>query len=108
MKGQEIYTKFKAKYNKRETLCITTPLGEETSILAVDLEENDEEEVWIEAKDRSFVITAHSQDTWKGTFRTLSLLPAIATSSSMLLKNVQHCWLKFKRNEDLSRTRRYN
>jgi hypothetical protein len=108
MKGQETYTKFKAKYNKKETLCSTTPLGEETSILTVDSEEEEEEEVWIEAEDRSSVITAHNQDTWQGTVRTLALLAATATPSSMLLKNVQHCWLNFKRNEDLSRTRRYN
>ena len=52
MKGQEIYTKFKAKYNKKETLRSTTPLGEETSILVVDSEEEEEEEVWVEAEDR--------------------------------------------------------
>jgi hypothetical protein len=59
MKGQYIYTKFKAKYNKKETLRSTTPLGEETSILTVDLEDEDKEEVWVEAEDRSFFITAH-------------------------------------------------
>jgi hypothetical protein len=63
MKGQETYTKFKAKYNKKETLRSTTPLGEETSILMVDSEDEDEEEVWVEAEDRSFVTTAHNQDT---------------------------------------------
>jgi len=50
MKGQEIYTRFKVKYIKKETLCIITPLGEKTSILAVDLE--DEEEEWVKAEDR--------------------------------------------------------
>jgi hypothetical protein len=35
MKGQETYTRFKAKYNKKETICSTTPLGEENSILVV-------------------------------------------------------------------------
>jgi 3-dehydroquinate synthase class II len=59
MKGRETYTRFKAKYSKKETLRSTTPLGEEISILVVDLEEGDEEEVWVEAKDRSYVITAH-------------------------------------------------
>jgi hypothetical protein len=44
MKGQETYTKFKAKLNKKETLHNITPLGEETSIIAVDSEEEDEEE----------------------------------------------------------------
>jgi hypothetical protein len=52
MKGQETYTKFKAKYNKKETLHSITPLGEETSTLAVDSEDEEEEEVWVEAKDR--------------------------------------------------------
>jgi hypothetical protein len=52
MKGQDIYTKFKAKYNKKETLCSITPLGEETSILVVDSEEEDKEEEWVEAEDR--------------------------------------------------------
>jgi hypothetical protein len=36
MKGQGTYKKFKVKYNKKETLCNITPLGEETSILMVD------------------------------------------------------------------------
>jgi hypothetical protein len=52
MKGQETYTKFKAKYSKKETLHSITPLGEETSILAVDSEDEEEEEVWVEAEDR--------------------------------------------------------
>jgi hypothetical protein len=52
MKGQETYTKFKANYNKKETLRNITPLGEETSILTVDSEDEEEEEVWFEAKDR--------------------------------------------------------
>jgi hypothetical protein len=52
MKGQETYTKFKEKYNKKETLRSITPLGEENSILAVDSEEEDEKEVWVEAEDR--------------------------------------------------------
>jgi hypothetical protein len=51
MKGQETYTKFKVKYSKRETLCSITPLGEETSILAVDSEDEDEQEVWVNARD---------------------------------------------------------
>jgi hypothetical protein len=60
MKGQETYKKLKVKYSKKETLRNITPLGEETSILAVDLEEEDEEEVWVMAKDRSSIITAHN------------------------------------------------
>jgi hypothetical protein len=61
MKVQETYTKFKVKYNKKETLRSITPLGEETSILTVDLEEEEEEEeVWVEAKYISSIITMHS------------------------------------------------
>jgi hypothetical protein len=63
MKGQGIYTKFKAKYNKKETLHSITPLGEETSILTVDSEDEDEEKVWVEVKDKLFVTTTHNQDT---------------------------------------------
>jgi hypothetical protein len=51
MKGRETYIRFKVKYNKKETLHNITPLGEETSILAVDSEEEDEEEEWVEAED---------------------------------------------------------
>jgi hypothetical protein len=52
MKGQEMYTRSKAKYNKKETLHSTTPREEETSILAVDIEDEDEEEVWAEVEDK--------------------------------------------------------
>jgi hypothetical protein len=52
MKGQEMYTRSKAKYNKKETLRSTTPWEEETSILTVDIEDEDEEEEWAEAEDR--------------------------------------------------------
>jgi hypothetical protein len=76
--------------------------------LVVDSEDEDEEEVWVEFEHRSSVIIAHSQDTWQGIVRTLALLVATATPSSMLLKNVQSCWLNFKRNKDLSKTHRYN
>jgi hypothetical protein len=44
MKGQETYIRFKVKYNKKETLHGITLLGEETSILTVDSEEEDDEE----------------------------------------------------------------
>jgi hypothetical protein len=90
-KGQETYTKFKVKCNKKETLPSITLQEEETSILIVDSDEEEEEEAWVEAEDRSSVITAHNQDTWQGTIRTLALLATIATPLSMLLKNVQHC-----------------
>jgi hypothetical protein len=52
MKGQETYTKFKVKYNKKETLHSITLLGEANSILMVDSEEEDDEEEWVEAEDR--------------------------------------------------------
>jgi hypothetical protein len=45
MKGQKTYKRFKEKYNKNETLHSTTPLREETSILMVDSEKEDEEDV---------------------------------------------------------------
>jgi hypothetical protein len=48
-KGQETYTKFKVKYSKKQTLRSITPLEQETSILTVDSEE--EEEVWVEVED---------------------------------------------------------
>jgi hypothetical protein len=63
MKGQEIYTKFKVKYSKKETLRSINPLGEETLTLAVDSEDKEEEEVWVQAEERSFVTTVHKQDT---------------------------------------------
>jgi hypothetical protein len=52
MKGKETYTTSKVKYNKKETLRSTNPLGEETSILTVDLEEEDEEQEWVKAKEK--------------------------------------------------------
>jgi hypothetical protein len=53
MKGQDMYTRFKVKYNKKETLCSTTPPEEETLILVVDTEEEEEEETeWVEDGDR--------------------------------------------------------
>ena len=63
MKGQETYIRSKVKYNKKEMLRSITPLGEETSILAVDWEEEDDQEEWVEAKEKSSIITAHNQDT---------------------------------------------
>ena len=52
MKGRETYTRFKVKYNKKETLRSTTLQGEEISIFVVDTEDEDEEEVWVEAEDK--------------------------------------------------------
>jgi hypothetical protein len=66
MKCQETYRRFKVKYNREETLRSITLLGEATSILEVDLEEEDEEEEWVEAEDRSSVITAHTKTPCKG------------------------------------------
>jgi hypothetical protein len=52
MKDQEIYIRSKVKYIKKETLRSITPQEEETSILAVDSEDKDEEEVWAKAKEK--------------------------------------------------------
>jgi hypothetical protein len=52
MSGQGTYTRFKVKYNKKETLHSTILPGEETSILTVDKEDEDEEEVWAEDEDK--------------------------------------------------------
>jgi hypothetical protein len=52
MKGQGIYTRFKVKYNKKETLRSITPMGEENSTLMVDYEEEEEKEVWVKVEDR--------------------------------------------------------
>jgi hypothetical protein len=52
MRGRGTYTRFKAKYIKWETLRGTTPQGEKTSILAVDIEDEDEEEVWTEVEEK--------------------------------------------------------
>ena len=84
MKGQEKYTKFKVNYNKKETIRNITPLGEETSILAVDSKDEEEEEVWVKVEDISFITIAHNQDTWKGTVRTLALLETTVTRLNML------------------------
>jgi hypothetical protein len=50
LKHREIYTRSKAKYIKKETMCNINPQEEETSILVVDTE--DEEEEWVEAEDK--------------------------------------------------------
>jgi hypothetical protein len=84
MKGQETYTRFKAKYIKKETLRSTNLQEEETSILAVDSEDEDDEEEWVEVEDRSSKITTHNQDTLQGIVRALVPLAAIATCLTML------------------------
>ena len=52
MRVRGTYTRFKAKYCKKETLSNTTLQGEETSILALDTKDEDEEEVWAKAEDK--------------------------------------------------------
>jgi hypothetical protein len=52
MKGQDMYTKSKSKYIKKETMQNITPWKEETSILVVDLEDEDEEEVWVKPEEK--------------------------------------------------------
>jgi hypothetical protein len=49
----------------------------------VDSEEEDEEEAWVKVEVRSFVITVHSQVTWKGTVKTIVPLAATATHLNM-------------------------
>ena len=84
MKGQETYIRSNVQYSKKEMLRSKNILGEETSILAVDSEEEDEEEEWVEAEDRSSVITVHNLDTLQGIVRTLVLLTATTTCLTML------------------------
>jgi hypothetical protein len=98
MKGQAIYIKFKVKYNKKETLRSIILQEQETLTLAVDSEEEDEEEVWAKVEAKSFVITMHSWDIWQGTSRTLVPRAVTITHSNMLLRNVQHCCLRFRKD----------
>jgi hypothetical protein len=86
MKGQEIHIGFKSRCSRREILRSLTLQEEKTSTLAVDSEEEEEEEAWVEVEVRSFVITTHSQDTWKGTIRTLVPPTTTATHLNMSLK----------------------
>ena len=51
-KDRGTYTRSKAKQNKKETLCSTSLQEEGNSILSVDSEDEDEEEVWAEAEDK--------------------------------------------------------
>jgi hypothetical protein len=60
MKDQEIHIGFKAKYNRNKMLHSLTLKEEETSTLAVDSKEEDEEEAWVKVEVRSFVITTHN------------------------------------------------
>jgi hypothetical protein len=84
MKVQDIYIRSKAKYNKKETLCSITLLEEETSILTVDSKEEDDEEEWVEAEDRSYIINAHNWDTLQGIVKTLVPLSATVGHLTML------------------------
>jgi hypothetical protein len=72
----------------------------------VDSEEEYEEEVRVEVEVRSFLITAHIQEIWQGTVRTLVPLVAIATHSNMLLKISLFWWPNFRRDEE--ETNKYN
>jgi hypothetical protein len=83
MKGQEIYIGFKERCRKREILHSLIPQEEETSTLMVDSYEEDEEEAWVEVEVGSFVIITHSQDTWKGTVKTIVPLAVTATHLNM-------------------------
>jgi hypothetical protein len=91
MKDQETHIGFKVKYNRKEILRSLNLQEEETSTLVVDSKEEDEEEAWVKVKVRSFVITAHNQDFWQGTVRTLVPLLDTATHLNMLLKIALCC-----------------
>jgi hypothetical protein len=74
--------------HRREMLRSLIPHEEETSTLAVDSEEEDEEEAWVEFEVRSFVITVPIQVIWQGTVRTLVPLTVTATHLNMVLRIV--------------------
>jgi hypothetical protein len=63
MKGRGTYTRYEVKYTKKEIMHNTTLKGEEISLLAVAIEDEDEEEVWTKVKEKLSVITLRSQDT---------------------------------------------
>ena len=98
MKGQGMHIEFKDNYNKKGMLHNSIPQEEETSTLAVDSKEEDEEEAWVEVEAILFSITMPIHDIWKGIFRTLVLLETTITHLIMLLKNLQFCSLNFRRN----------
>jgi hypothetical protein len=52
MKDQETYTRFKVKYTKKETMHSIILQEEEVSILVVDKEDEDKEEVWVKAEEK--------------------------------------------------------
>ena len=52
MKDKETYTRSKVKYIKKETMRSITPQEEETSILTMDTEDEDDEEGWAEAEEK--------------------------------------------------------
>jgi hypothetical protein len=83
MKDQGISMKFKAKYNKKGTLCSIIPLEEKTSTLAVDSKEEEKEEVWVEVEARLFVINSHNQVICQGTVKTLVPIAVTTTHLNM-------------------------
>ena len=52
MRGRGTYTRSKAKYTKKETMHSIILQEEEVSILIVDTQDEDEEEVWVEAEEK--------------------------------------------------------
>jgi hypothetical protein len=52
IKYQDTYTRSKVKYITKETMHSITPQEEETSILTVDREDEDEEEEWAKAEEK--------------------------------------------------------
>jgi hypothetical protein len=70
MKDQESTYRIQGEVqHRRETLHSLILQEEETSTLAVDSEEENEEEAWVEVTFILFVINVHIQDTWQGTIR---------------------------------------
>jgi hypothetical protein len=63
MRGRGTYTRSKAKYTKKEIMHSIILQEDEVSILAVDKEDEDEEEVWVEVEEKLSVIIARSQNT---------------------------------------------
>jgi len=91
MKDEGIHIEFKENLSKKEIMRSSTPREEETSTLVVDSEEQDEEEVWVEVAVRSFSITSHSLDIWKGIVITLILLSTTIINLIMSSKSIQCC-----------------
>jgi hypothetical protein len=106
MKYQRTHIEFNEKHRKKETLHNSNPQEEETTTLTVDSNEEDEVEVGVEVEDKSSIISAHGQDTWKGIIRTLVPLATIVTRLIMSSNIVYYFWPNSRRDEE--ETKKYN